>query len=95
MNEWPVLAITGIPSALVLTEARIKETGTIYSTFGKVRMLGSAALSLAYVAAGRSDSYWEPQIALWDVAAGLALVTAAGGLVEFSDIDLIMVSVFY
>ncbi len=42
-------------------------------------MLGSAALMLAQVAAGRFDVYEEEDIYLWDVAAGLALVKAAGG----------------
>ena len=42
-------------------------------------MLGSAALMLAQVAAGRADVYEEEDIYLWDVAAGLALVKAAGG----------------
>lgn len=47
--------------------------------YQKVRVLGSAALSLAYVACGRADAYEERGIALWDVAAGIALVRAAGG----------------
>lgn len=47
--------------------------------FKKVRMFGSAALSLAYVACARVDAYWEDGIQLWDVAAGLALIQAAGG----------------
>jgi myo-inositol-1(or 4)-monophosphatase len=47
--------------------------------FRKVRLLGSAALSLAYVAAGRADAYFERDIRIWDVAAGLTLVRAAGG----------------
>jgi myo-inositol-1(or 4)-monophosphatase len=47
--------------------------------FRKVRMLGSAALALAYVAAGRSDVYYEQGTHFWDVAAGCALVKAAGG----------------
>ena len=61
----------------------------VYREFGKVRMLGSAALSLAFVACGRSDSYFEENIAIWDVAAGLALVKAAGGAVnlEWSNHD--------
>ena len=50
-------------------------------------MFGSAALSLAYVASGRCDSYWEEEIKLWDVAAGLALVSAAGGVAVKSDLD--------
>ena len=48
--------------------------GNVSSNCHKVRMFGSAALSLAYVASGRCDSYWEKRIKLWDVAAGLALV---------------------
>ncbi len=50
--------------------------------FKKVRLLGSAALSLAYVACGRIDAYMEEDIMLWDIAAGAALVLAAGGSVE-------------
>lgn len=44
-----------------------------------VRRLGSAALDLAWVACGRFDGYWEVKLAPWDVAAGLLLVTEAGG----------------
>jgi len=52
--------------------------------YKKVRLLGSAALSLAYVAAGRADAYMENDIMLWDVAAGIALVKASGGLVHYT-----------
>jgi myo-inositol-1(or 4)-monophosphatase len=45
------------------------------------RRLGSAALALAYVAAGRADAFFEPGLGAWDVAAGLVLVREAGGLV--------------
>ncbi len=48
----------------------------------KCRMLGSAALDLAYVACGRLDAYIEQGISLWDIAAGWLLVEAAGGKVE-------------
>jgi myo-inositol-1(or 4)-monophosphatase len=44
-------------------------------------MLGSAALALAYIACGRLDAYVEEQISLWDIAAGVMLVEAAGGKV--------------
>ncbi|MET3661505.1 inositol monophosphatase family protein [Aquamicrobium ahrensii] len=44
-----------------------------------VRRMGSAALDLAYVAAGRIDGYWETGLSAWDVAAGLLLVREAGG----------------
>lgn len=44
-----------------------------------VRRAGSGSLGLAYVAAGRTEGYAEPHINAWDVAAGLLLVTEAGG----------------
>lgn len=46
-----------------------------------VRRLGSAALDLAYVAAGRLDGYWEVLLGQWDIAAGVLLVREAGGIV--------------
>ena len=54
-------------------------------SFKKVRLFGSAALSLAYVACGRVDAYIEEGIMLWDVAAGIALVEASGGQVGVRD----------
>jgi len=47
-----------------------------------IRRLGSAALDLAYVAAGRFDGYWEVALGPWDVAAGLLMITEAGGRVD-------------
>ncbi len=46
-----------------------------------VRRLGSAALDLAYVAAGRLDAYWEVFLNPWDKAAGVLLVQEAGGVI--------------
>lgn len=46
-----------------------------------IRRAGSAALDLAYVAAGRMDAFWEYGLKEWDVAAGILLVQEAGGLV--------------
>ena len=46
-----------------------------------VRRLGSAALDLAYVAAGRFDMFWEIGLSPWDIAAGQLLVREAGGIV--------------
>lgn len=46
-----------------------------------IRRPGSAALDLAYVAAGRYDGFWEIGLAPWDMAAGCLLITEAGGLV--------------
>lgn len=50
-----------------------------------VRRAGSAALDLAYVAAGRLDGYWERGVQIWDIAAGAVIVEEAGG--RISDYD--------
>ncbi|PZO55651.1 MAG: inositol monophosphatase [Alphaproteobacteria bacterium] len=68
---------TGVPSrasaeSMKLFEARL-------TTWRKVRMIGSAATALAYVAAGRAEAYRESGSMIWDVAGGCALVKAAGG----------------
>ncbi len=47
-----------------------------------VRRPGSAALDLAYVACGRFDGFWEMHLSPWDVAAGLLLVSEAGGAIS-------------
>ena len=47
-----------------------------------VRRLGSAALNLSYLAAGRLDGYWASSVKIWDVAAGVLLVQEAGGVVS-------------
>ncbi|SDG70509.1 inositol monophosphatase family protein [Mucilaginibacter sp. P25] len=52
--------------------------------YKKVRLLGSAALSLIMVAKGSMEVYMEDNIAIWDVAAGLAILEAAGGYYELS-----------
>ena len=48
----------------------------------KCRLMGSAALDMAYVASGRLDAYIEQSVSLWDIAAGILLVEAAGGTVK-------------
>ncbi len=55
-----------------------------------IRRYGSAALDLAYVAAGRFDGFWERGLKPWDVAAGIVLVREAGGLAgEIDDADVL------
>jgi len=51
----------------------------------KCRLMGSAALDLAYVACGRLDAYIEQQVSLWDVAAGKILVESAGGSFQMTE----------
>ena len=50
-----------------------------------VRRLGSAAIDLCYVAAGRLDGFWEMHLGPWDIAAGTLIVTEAGGRVTATD----------
>ncbi len=52
----------------------------------KMRMMGSAALGMAYIACGRLDGYIESRISLWDIAAGKLLVEAAGGRVDLQPV---------
>lgn len=51
---------------------------------GAIRMTGSAALDLAYMAAGRIDAGWMSDMSQWDVAAGILLIREAGGLISDS-----------
>lgn len=70
---------TGFPAGTDFSQAAVGRFVAQVSLFRKIRLFGSAALSLAYVAAGRADAYFERDIRIWDVAAGLGLVCAAGG----------------
>ena len=64
-----------IPSYMRSLEAVAKQTAGI-------RRAGSAALDLAYVAAGRLDGFWEIGLRQWDIAAGALLIREAGGLLS-------------
>ena len=58
----------------------------IFPQTAGVRRAGSAALDLAYVAAGRLDGFWEAALKEWNMAAGVLLIKEAGGLVtDFHD----------
>jgi myo-inositol-1(or 4)-monophosphatase len=68
------------------TQESIDHCLKLYQVYGnaarKLRAMGSAALDLAYVSAGRLDAYIEQGVNLWDIAAGVVLVEEAGGVVE-------------
>ena len=70
---------SGFPSSFKFSENSVSVLLEDAAAYKKIRMLGSAATSLAYLAAGRIDAYREEDIMLWDVAGGLAIVKAAGG----------------
>jgi myo-inositol-1(or 4)-monophosphatase len=73
---------TGIPfGAKTTLPAMMKDLARLMPACAGVRRWGSAALDLAYVAAGRYDGYWERELQAWDIAAGILLVKEAGGFV--------------
>ncbi len=87
-NRLRVSARTKLHESLLATGIPFKgaEKGNFLSDLDKVMMqvsgvrrMGSAALDLAYVAAGRYEGYWERNIKAWDVAAGCFMVKEAGG----------------
>jgi len=76
------MLVTGFPYNIrTAEETNLENFGYFTLRSHAVRRLGSAALDLAYVAAGRLDGYWETSIHPWDIAAGTLMVKEAGGLV--------------
>ncbi len=76
------LLVTGFPYDV---HSRVEEIVGLFAAFvGKaraVRRLGSAAIDLCYVAAGRMDGFWESDLKPWDIAGGALIVAEAGGTV--------------
>ena len=80
------LLVTGFPYNVkaIMDTVMQRFTRCLASSQG-VRRLGSAALDLSYVAAGRFEAFWEENLQPWDVAAGYLIVTEAGGRVTDFD----------
>jgi myo-inositol-1(or 4)-monophosphatase len=72
----------GVSKTEVAIEKGLPVLGQMMRSARKTRMMGSAALDIAYVASGRLDAYIESQISLWDIAAGMLMVEMAGGKVD-------------
>jgi len=80
------LSATGIPFMGKDGHERfLGELAAVMAVSPGVRRFGSAALDLAWLAAGRYDAFWERGLQIWDIAAGVLLVREAGGVV--SDLD--------
>jgi len=83
------LVVTGItPRRRAEADDRaafVAQFDAVLAATAGIRRLGSAALDLAYVAAGRYEAFWENHLSPWDIAAGIVLVREAGGYV--SEID--------
>ncbi|WP_420316817.1 inositol monophosphatase family protein [Ekhidna sp.] len=71
-KEDAILA-TGFPTYLEINDSNFEEFFEEVKKYKKIRMFGSAALSLCYVANGRVDAYREKDIKLWDIGAGVAI----------------------
>ena len=78
---------TGFPTGRSYDPENLSKFVSNVQRFKKIRMIGSAAMSLVYVASGVWEIYHEENVFLWDVAAGLALVEAAGGKVVCSELS--------
>ncbi|MCL4129845.1 UNVERIFIED_CONTAM: hypothetical protein GTU68_023451 [Idotea baltica] len=86
LNE--AVIATGTPWHGQSEEAHVgfaREMAAMTPACAGIRRYGSAALDLAYVAAGRFDGFWERGLKSWDIAAGIVLVREAGGYVEELD----------
>lgn len=79
------LAAVGFPPALETDSDDLKLFQAAVRRCQSIRRTGSAALNLAYVAAGRFDVYWSFSTRIWDVAAGSLLVREAGGVITAPD----------
>lgn len=78
------LVTTGFPSAKRHRESNMQLFWRLSMATQGLRRTGSSALDLSYVACGRTDAFWDIGLSAWDVAAGLVLVSEAGG--RYSDL---------
>jgi myo-inositol-1(or 4)-monophosphatase len=80
------MLVTGFPYDV---HTRVEEIVGLFGAFvaeaRAVRRLGSAAIDLCYVAAGRMDGFWESDLKPWDIAGGALIVAEAGGVVTGMD----------
>lgn len=84
-NSKSGMLITGLPNNTDYSDKALTRMIRDFQDWRKVRMLGSAAMAAAYVASGKADVYKEKNSYIWDVAAGAAIVKAAGGYVSLTN----------
>ena len=90
------ILVTGLPNATDYSDQAMINMVKDFQGWRKVRMIGSAAMASAYVASGKADVYKELGTYLWDVAAGAAIVNAAGGTAKIlNQKDNFQVDVFF
>ena len=73
------ILITGLPNDTDYSDKTLLSMVKNFQNWRKVRMIGSASMASMYIATGKADLYTENKSYLWDVAAGAAIVNAAGG----------------
>jgi myo-inositol-1(or 4)-monophosphatase len=73
------ILVTGLPNDTDYSDEAMMGMIKNLQNWRKVRMIGSAALASVYIASGKADLYMEDKSYLWDIAAGAAIVNAAGG----------------
>ena len=71
--------LTGLPNNTDYSDNALLKMVKDFQKWRKVRMIGSAAMASVFVASGKADLYSEKKTYLWDIAAGAAIVNAAGG----------------
>ena len=72
---------TGIPHANDIYPNYLEEINNVSKSCSGLRRMGAAAIDLAYVASGKLDGFWEKNLNLWDVSAGVLIIREAGGKV--------------
>ena len=78
-NSSEGILITGLPNNTDYSDNALLKMVKDFQNWRKVRMIGSAAMASVYIASGKADLYTEKKTYLWDIAAGAAIVNAAGG----------------
>ena len=76
---------TGIPNGDRTYENYLEQINSVTKNCAGLRRIGSASIDLAYVAAGKLDGFWEKNLNIWDVSAGVLLIREAGGKVTEPD----------
>jgi len=84
-NIGDAIIAMGSPPAVESMQMSLKGIEVLMPKVRTIRMLGSAALMLAWVANGRLTGYWEYDLSSWDISAGALLIQEAGG--RFTDLE--------
>jgi myo-inositol-1(or 4)-monophosphatase len=79
------ILVTGLPNNTDYSDSALLKMVKDFQEWRKVRMIGSAAIASCYVASAKADVYKEFGTYLWDVAAGAAIVCAAGGKAKITN----------